>query len=179
MRETLEQLVARLNASAFIPPQEITAVAKAVKLAKGKEFTFATPKAGGQASKYPWDEWFSPDPKAFPNGLVYLERSTGTEDEKGTITTISEKKDYEVSTNAMLPKIKTAARRRYKMVQVSRMDADGNRLVDALIIRGRDMTAEERVAEDILRAEEKEAKRAGKEDGDDLSIGNAPEALAS
>ena len=57
MRETLEQLVARVNASAFIPLEDYTAMAKPVKLGKGKTFTFASPKGGGQSSKYPWDEW--------------------------------------------------------------------------------------------------------------------------
>ena len=158
MRETLEQMVARINASAFIPNEELTAVAKSVKVGKGKEFVFAPTSGGGQALKYAWDEWFNPDPKAFPNGLVYLERSTGTENEKGAIVDVSEKRDFEVSVEAMPPKIKTAARKRYKVVQISRLDADGNKLEDALIIRARDMTAEERVEEDQLRAEEKAAK---------------------
>ena len=160
MRETLEQMVARINASAFIPNEELTAVAKSVKVGKGKEFVFAPTSGGGQALKYPWDEWFNPDPKQFPNGLVWLERSEGTEDDKGTITEVSEKRDYEVKTEAMPPKIKTAARRRYKVVQISRLDADGNKLEDAIIIRARDMTAEERADEDQLRAEEKAAKAA-------------------
>ena len=156
MRETLEQLVARVNASAFIPLEDYTAMAKPVKLGKGKTFTFASPKGGGQSSKYPWDEWFKGD-------LLMLERSSGTEGEKGTIETVTDKRDYEVPNEAMPPKIKTAARRRYKVCQISRVDADGNRLVDALIIQARDMTAEERVEEDILRAEEKAAKAEAKE----------------
>lgn len=137
-------------------------MAKAVKLAKGKEFTF-TSAGAGQPSKYPWDEWFNPDPKSFSNGLVMLERSEGTEDEKGTIVTVTEKRDYEVSNDAMVPKIKTAGRRRYKVVQVNRLDADGNKLENALIIRARDMTPDERIAEDILRAEEKESQQARKD----------------
>ncbi len=140
-------------------------MAKGVKLGKGKEFTFETTSAGGQPLKYPWGEWFDPDPKLYPSGLVWLERSSGTENDKGTITTIEEKRDYEVPTDAMPPKIKTAARKRYKVVQISRKDADGNRLEDSLIIRARDMTAEERVAEDILRAEEKAAKKDAESNG--------------
>lgn len=124
-------------------------MAKAIKLAKGKEFHFAAAGAG-QPSKYPWDEWLD-------GTLLMLERSAGTEDEKGTITEVTEKRDYEVNTDAMVPKIKTAARRRYKVVQVSKRDADGNRLADALIIKARDMSSDERVAEDMLRAEEKQA----------------------
>jgi hypothetical protein len=48
-------------------------------------------------------------------------------------------------------------RLRYKVVQISRLDADGHRLDNALIIKARDMTAVERVAEDLKRAEEKAA----------------------
>jgi hypothetical protein len=119
---------------------------KAIKLGKNKEFNFATSAAA--VSKYPWDDWF--------NGqLLLLEQSEGTKDDKGTVTAITEKKDYEVATDAMPAKLKTAARRRYKVVQISRKDADGNRLQDSLIIRARDMTDEERQAEDLLRAEEK------------------------
>lgn len=128
-------------------------MAKPIKLKKGEEFDFGSASGGGGGGKYPWDEWFNGD-------LWLLERSSGTEDEKGTITTVSDKRDYEVPTDAMPPKIKTAARRRYKICQVSRRDKDGNRLVESLIIRARDMTAEERDAEDLKRAEEKEAKKA-------------------
>lgn len=157
--ETLEQLVARVNAHSFIPPSNPTGaiMAKQVKLAKGKEFHFSATK-GRTETKYAWDEWFN-------GNLLLLERSSGEENDKGTIVNITEKRDYEVPTDAMPPKIKTAARRRYKVVQISRLDADGNKLVDALIIKGRDMTPEERQEEDILRAEEKEelkAKRAEK-----------------
>ena len=155
MRETLEHLYARINANAFVPNTENKVMAQKIKLARGKEFTF--PKTGGGvvASKYPWDEWFSGD-------LLLLERSEGTENEKGTIDTITVKKDYEVGNDAMLPKIKTAARKRYKVCQVSRYDADGNRLVNSLIIKARDMTDDEKQAEDILRAEEKAAAKAAK-----------------
>lgn len=140
-------------------------MAKPIKLGKGKEFTFAPAGGGGQASKYPWDEWFATDDQG-QGKLLLLEQSEGTKDEKGTVTGVTSKKDYEVDTNAMPAKLKTAARRRYKVVQVSRRDADGNKLVDSIIIRARDMDDDERTAEDLLRAEEKaeaDAKRkAGK-----------------
>lgn len=125
-------------------------MAKPVKLGKGKEFTFAAPAKDGGETKYPWDSWFNGD-------LLLLEQSLGTKDDKGTVVEVSHggKRDYEVDTSAMPAKMKTAARRRYKVVQISRIDADGKRLKDSLIIRARDMTAEERQAEDTLREEEK------------------------
>jgi hypothetical protein len=155
--EEIRRMVARLNAGAYIPNESLgeNVMAKPVRLGKGKEFHFATSGRGGGESKYPWDEWFSPDPKLYPSGLVMLERSSGKENDKGTIVEISEKRDYEVSTDAMPPKIKTAARRRYKVVEISRKDAEGNKLEDALIIRARDMTADEKQEENVLRAEEK------------------------
>lgn len=125
-------------------------MAKQVKLGKGKEFNFAQARAaGGAESKYPWDEWFD-------GSLLLLERSEGEDNEKGTIETPTVKKDYEVSTNAMVPKLVTAARRKYKICQISRMDADGKKLANALIIKARDMTPEERAEEDALRIEEKQ-----------------------
>ena len=130
-------------------------MAKVVKLPKGKEFVFAKVASKGAAPKYPWDEWFNGD-------LLLLEQSTGSKNEKGTVVTISQKKDYEVDTDQMPPKIKTAARARYKVVEVSRRDHEGNRLQDAVIIRARDMTDEERTTEDILRVEEKAALAAKK-----------------
>lgn len=150
MAETYEQLLARVNGLSFIPlpdPTGVRTMAKQVKLVKGKEFQFNA-SLGRTETKYAWDEWF--------NGhLLLLERSSGSENDKGTIVDVSEKRDYEVPTDAMPPKIKTAARRRYKVVQVSRVDADGTKLKDALIIKARDMNADERQDEDILRAEEK------------------------
>jgi hypothetical protein len=131
-------------------------MARQIKLKRGEEFKFST---SGPATRYPWDEWFNGD-------LLLLEQSEGTKDEKGTVTTVTTKKDYEVDTDAMPPKIKTAACRRYKVVQVSRRDADGNKLVNSLIIKARDMTDDERTAEDIKRAEEKAA-RAGKDEDED------------
>lgn len=158
MRETLEQMIARANAGGFVPTQDPTAfegvkvMAQKIKMPKNKEFHFQ-PAGKTTPSKYPWDEWFNGD-------LLLLERSEGTEDDKGTVVDVTEKKDFEVSVDSMPAKIKTAARRRYKVVQISRRDADGNKLDNALIIRARDMTADERTAEDLLRAEEKEAMRA-------------------
>ena len=128
-------------------------MAKPVKMPKNREFVFKSSSKGG--SKYPWDNWLNGD-------LLLLERSTGVEGETGSIVEIHEQKDYEAPTNYMPAKLKTAARNRYKIVQVSRVDADGNRLGDALIIRARDMTADERVAEDALRIEEKEEAKAKK-----------------
>lgn len=152
MRETLEQLVARINASAYIPPVPLDkrkrVMAKQVKMAKGKEFTFKSAGSAGTPAKYPWDAWFNGD-------LLLLEKDTVDAEGKTT-----HKKDYDVPTNSMPGKIKSAARKRYKIVQISRLDADGNKLGDALIIRARDMTAEERQAEDVLRAEEKAERKA-------------------
>lgn len=129
-------------------------MAKQVKLAKGQEFTFETPKAGGE-SKHPWDEWLNGD-------LLMLEQSTGKQNEYGAIIEVDEKKDFEVAMGQMPNRLKQAARKRYKVVQVSRKDAKGNRLKNALIIKARDMDAAERIEEDRLRAEEKEAKKAKK-----------------
>lgn len=138
-------------------------MAKPVKLGKGKEFTFKQAAPGAVQSKYPWDEWFS-------GSLLMLERSDVISGDKGKgeaeyiLNPEGEKRDYEVTTDAMVPKIKTAARRRYKVCQVSRFDADGVKLVDALIIKARDMDTSERQAEDLLRAEERAARKDAKED---------------
>ena len=137
-------------------------MAKPVKLAKGKEFHFPTSRSG-KASKYPWDEWFNPDPNKYASGLVMLEQSTGEKDEKGNVISVEDKLDYEVSTEQMVIKIKGAARKRYKVVQVSRHDVDGNLLDGAVIIKTRDMTEDEREAEDIYRAEKKAAKQEASE----------------
>lgn len=155
MRETLEQLVARVNASAFLPSDvgdyiKERTVAKPVKLKQGSEFTFRAAKSGF-GSKYPWDDWFSGD-------LLMIEQAVGSGvDDKGNVTGITDPKDFSVSVDAMVPKLKTAARRRYKHVDVSRFDVHGKRLEGALIIRARDMTPDERTEEDVKRAEEAEA----------------------
>ncbi len=139
-------------------------MAKAVKLAKGREFSFKSAVGGAAtASKYPWDDWFNGD-------LLLIERDvlepTGEQDAEGNpVLRVKQKRDFDVEVNAIPGKIKTAARKRYKVVQVSRLDADGKKLADSLIIRARDMTADERDAEDLLRAEEKseaDARRAAK-----------------
>lgn len=158
--ETFDELVARVNRGAFIPPPDPTGasvMAKQVKLRKGQEFTFKTAKGGG-ASKYPWDEWLNGD-------LLLLERSSGTEDDKGTVVNITDKRDFEVQRDAMPAKLKTAGRRRYKVVQISKRDADGKPLEnDGLIIQARDMDATERQAEDLLRAEEREEAKQKREE---------------
>ncbi len=125
-------------------------MAKPVKLKQGREFAFRSAAGTGAVSKYPWDEWFSGD-------LLMLEKDVTASDGK------IHKRDFGVDIDTMPPKIKTAARRRYKVVQISRLDADGNKLVESLIIRARDMTAEERQAEDLKRAEEKAAKQEEKQ----------------
>lgn len=151
---TFEQFVARVNASGFLPTDNEGSkiMATKLKLGKGKEFHFEERAVGG-VPKYPWDEWFD-------GNLYLIERSVGPENEKGTIVVPTEAKDFGVSVNAMVPKIHTAARRRFKVCQISRKDQDGNRLKDALIIKARDMSDEERAAEEQLRAEEKEAAKA-------------------
>ncbi len=139
-------------------------MAKTIKVAKGKEFAFkAAPKGGGGESKYPWDAWFAPTrgkdgTPLHTDGqgeLLLLEQSLGTKDDKGTVTEVTEKRDFEVDTNTMPAKLKTAARKRHKVCQISRIDADGKKLKDSIIIRARDMDAEERLAEDVLREEER------------------------
>lgn len=122
-------------------------MAKMVKMPKGREFAFKAGKAGGE-SKYDWNAWLNGD-------LLLLEQSTGKKDEDGAVIEVDQKRDYEVSTDAMVPKLKTAARKRYKIVLVSRQDADSKKLIDSLIIKARDMTDEEKVAEDEKRAFEK------------------------
>lgn len=128
---------------------------KQVKLARGREFAFKAGKAGRE-SKYDWDAWLKGD-------LLQIEQSVGEKDEDGNVVEVTEKKDYEVRTEAMPGKLRSAARRRYKVVQVSRLDADGHPLKNALIIQARDMTPDERTAEDLRRAEVK-SRRAGKDD---------------
>lgn len=128
-------------------------MAKPVKLARGKEFTFKQTPSGIGETKYPWDEWFNGD-------LLMLERSDGPENEKGTIEVPTTERDFGVPVNSMPAKIQTAARRRYKVVQISRLDTDGKKLTNALIIKARDMDASERAEEAILRAEEREAQKA-------------------
>lgn len=122
-------------------------MARVVKLPKNKEFSFTS----GSVGKYPWDEWFKTNDEGHGE-LLMLEQDEG-----------DTKKDYDVDTDAMPAKIKTASRRRYKVVQISRRDADGKKLENAIIIKAREMNTDERAAEDILRAEEKEAAKAKRE----------------
>lgn len=134
---------------------------KPVKLAKGREFQFKSGKGGGgQPSKYPWDEWFNGE-------LLMLEQSVGTKNDKGEVVEVGthkgDKRDYEAPTDQMPYKIKAAARKRYKVVQISRYDADGVKLTDAVIIQARDMTPQEREKEDFKRAEEEDVAKARKE----------------
>lgn len=118
-------------------------MAKEVKLRDGQKFNFERSSTSGRGtSVYPWDRWFT-------GKLITLERSVF---DNGIVVDV---RDYDVPTNAMVPRIHTAARRRYKVVQVSRFDADGDRLKDALIVQSRDMTREEREIEDLQRIEDK------------------------
>lgn len=138
--------------------EEETVMAKLVKVPKGKEFQFKPSRSGGGNGKYNWDEWL--------NGQTWmLEQSVGDKNDIGGVENVTEKRDYDIPTNYMPAKLKLAARKQYKVVQISRTDIDGERLKDALIIKARDMDADERAGEDLLRAEEKsqaEAKKASK-----------------
>lgn len=134
-------------------------MAKLVKVPKGKSIDdlFPTKSAGAQ-SKYPWGEWF--------DGQVWmLEESVKAED--GTVT---EARDYDVGTSFMPPKIKQAARRAYKVVRISRKGTDGNKLENGLLLVARDMTPEERIAEDEKRAEEKAEKEAAKAESNGINL---------
>lgn len=135
-------------------------MAKEVKVAKGKEFVFKAAKGGrgGGESRYDWDNWLG-------GKLLMLEQSVGVKGEKGEVVgEPDEKKDFEVSVNEMVGKAKTAARQRFKIVQISRFDADGHALKDALIIKARDMDEDERAAEELRRAEQKERNAAKREE---------------
>lgn len=177
----LERMYARINANAYIPPltpetaaaprrrskKERSKMPKPVKLARGKEFSFA--KGSAATTKYDWRGWFNPDPKLYPNGMVLIQRSVVKKDDKGNDlldaegnVQVEEKRDYDVPNDAMPAKIRTAARRHYKVVAISRKYADGTPLVDEFVLVPRDMTAEECTEEDRLRAEEKAAKKAAK-----------------
>lgn len=141
-------------------------MAREFKMPKGGKLSKT--QGGGMGTKYPWDEWFSGKPP-----MILIERHDGPETAKGTIPdeAATTKRDYGVPTNAMHPKIKTAARRRYKIVDVYRRDHEGNRLENGgLILVPRNMDADERVAEDVLRAEEKA--RQTDDDDDDATDGD-------
>src|SRR4051812_38905260 len=122
-------------------------MAKLVKLPRGKEFQFRPSNRGG-GSRYEWEKWF--------DGQTWLlEQSLGEKNEQGAVVKVTEKRDYEAPNVWMPSKVKLAGRKRYKVVQVSRLDADGQKLEGAIIIKARDMDADERAAEDLLRAEER------------------------
>lgn len=165
--ETLEQLVARLNAGAYLPPlpPEIrgrrSPTMREFKLPKGAKLQ----KSAGAAvaSRYDWD--------GILNGrLNLIERSDVNTD--GELVAGGQKRDFEVERDAMPGKIKKAARGRYKEVDIYKRDHTGAKLEnDGLLVQARDMTDAERAGEDLLRAEEREeakerrtkdkAKRAG------------------
>lgn len=129
---------------------------KQVKLPKNREFVFkAVTRGGPAASKYDWDAWLNGD-------LLMLEQSTGDKDDKGNVVQVDQRRDYDGPTEQMPGKIKTAARKRYKVVQVSKLDHNGEKLVNSLIIKARDMDDDERAAEDVRRAEEKADQQAKK-----------------
>lgn len=111
------------------------------------------PPLRSRESPLPWDEWFAPECGAEGLPLHGDGSSPLWELEQDTPT---EKRDYSVDTNAMVAKVKRAARKRYKVVQISRTDADGNGLINSIIVQARNMTADERLGEDILRAEERD-----------------------
>lgn len=133
-------------------------MAKHVKVRGGKEFVFKEVK--GFQSRYPWEEWLKGD-------LLQIEQSAGTKDEDGRVTEVSKKNDFEVTPDEMVGKLRGAARRRFKVVKISKVDQDGKLLEDSLIIQARDMTPEEKESEKARRAGRKakrlEKKRAKKE----------------
>lgn len=101
-----------------------------------KKFEFKSAKS---SSKYQWDAILD-----------------------GNQNVICKGEDYELDTDSMPPKIKTAARRRYKTVKISTRDHNGNKLTEMLVVQAFDMDTDQRAAEDIKRAEEKEARAAAK-----------------
>lgn len=130
-------------------------MAKLVKMPKNREFVFKAPSKGKE-SRYDWAEWFKTNDDG-QGQLLMLEQSAGDKDDNGDVVEVTEKRDYESRTDQMPGKIKAAARRHYKVVQISRTDYDNNKLENSLIIKARDMTPDEVEAEDIRRAEEKAA----------------------
>lgn len=169
MDERLRALTARATSCGHLETEGgIYTARKMAKIMKTpKNFdantAFKGGHGGGGSHPYKWDEWFSGD-------LVLLERSEGPENEKGTIEAPVTMRDYGVPQDAMFPKTKTAARRRYKVVFLAKREYnaktgmfDGAKLENGgIILQARDMTPDERVAEDILRAEEKEKLKAKK-----------------
>lgn len=128
-------------------------MAKPVKLGKGKVFTF---KSAGSKSKYPWDKLCNPDEDKFPGGLVLLEQDEGEKDPKtGTVVNVTKKNDFNMTVDLMINRVRVESRKRYKVAQFSRYDADGNRLENSFIYKVRDMTFDEKHIEDVRRSEVK------------------------
>ncbi len=143
-------------------------MAEVVKLRGGKEFHFKETK--GPQSKYPWDEWLS-------GGLLKLKQSDGEKDENGVVIKIVHQKDFEVHPDSMPGKLKSAARRRFKVVKISKVDQDDKPLENSLIIQAREMTPVEVEFERNRRAGRKakrEAKRAKKKSDAAALAGTAP-----
>ncbi len=139
-------------------------MAQKIKLRKGQDFIFKSGKRGGSESIYDWNTWLNGE-------LIMLEQSTGEKGDKGEIVgEPTEKKDYTVSTNEMIAKTKSAGKRRYKNVQVSRYDVEGKQLGNGFIMQASDMNNNERIQEDARRQDVKakfkasRAKRNGKVD---------------
>ncbi len=110
---------------------------KQVKLHRGRtEFPFKATK--GPQSKYPWDKWLD-----------------------GNLNQISAGEDFELERDQMVGKLRGAARRRFKVVSISKLDQDDKPLENALVIQARDMTPEEKESERARRAGRK-AKKAEK-----------------
>lgn len=95
----------------------------AKKIELPKSFTFETRSfGGGGAAKYPYDQWF--------NGEAWL---------------ISKGEDYPGKTAYMPYKLTLAALKRGKHVDISRVGPNGESLKDALLIKARPLTEEEKL----------------------------------
>jgi hypothetical protein len=105
-----------------------------------KKFEF---KETRQASKYPWD-------KLLDGGIYQMTQAEDFPD-VGNI-------------DHMPPKIKHAARRRYKTVKVQ-IDRENM----TVVVQAFDMTTEQRAAEDAKRAEEKAKRKSVDSDADDTA----------
>lgn len=99
-----------------------------------KKFEF---KAAASRAKYPWDTWFD-----------------------GRIHGLTQAEDFPDigDINHMVPKIRTAAKNRYKTVKVQIDKTDETSPM--VVLQATDMTTEERAAEDARRAEEKAKRKA-------------------
>lgn len=175
---TTEEFIRKYAKPAYYLTLE-TEMPKVAKVKKGIDYKHGGNR--GHSTKYPWDEWFAESERIWQQeGKLYiLCRGEGAENDKGTIVSPTKVGDYYVPNDAMPPKIKTAARRRYKIVTVDRVGPDGERLKDELVILARDMTAEERTAEDMKRAEEKAAGLTVDDATDDTAESVEPETQAT